>query len=67
MTQDWMIDVLNDLQKFASANGYSRLADHLDDTIHVAALDIAADTRGDEVRESNGSRAANLHRPVGRC
>lgn len=67
MTQDWIIDVLNDLQKFASANGYGRLAEHLDDTIHVAALDIAADTRGEGMRETNGSKAARLYRPVGRC
>lgn len=68
MTQDWMIDVLNDLQTFAKANGFGRLAEQLDDAIHIAALDIAADTRGEGMREViDGSRSASLHRSARTC
>lgn len=46
MTQDWIIDVLTDLQKFARKNDLTRLADQLDDTVHIAGLDIAAQEGG---------------------
>lgn len=41
MTNDWIIDVLTDLQKFSANNALSRLADHLDDTIMVAATELS--------------------------
>ena len=37
MSQEWMIDVLTDLKKFASLNGLVGLAEQLDDTIIFAA------------------------------
>ncbi len=42
MTNDWIIDVLTDLQKFSANNSLSRLADHLDDTIMVAATELSS-------------------------
>lgn len=42
MSQDWMIDVLQDLRKFAHKNGFDGLAEQLDDTIHIAVEEITA-------------------------
>lgn len=41
MKYDWIIDVLADLKTFAQGNGLLGLAEHLDETSHVAATDIA--------------------------
>lgn len=41
MTNDWIIDVLTDLQRFSANNALTRLADHLDDTIMVAATELS--------------------------
>ena len=46
MKNDWIIDVLNDLRCFAMRNELPALADQLDDTIHVAALEMAAQGEG---------------------
>jgi len=46
MSQDWMIDVLLDLRKFAQKNGLGRLAEQLDDTIHVAVAEITTKAQG---------------------
>lgn len=40
MSQDWMIDVLQDLRSFAAKNDLVELAEHLDDTIHIAVTEI---------------------------
>lgn len=40
MTNDWIIDVLTDLQKFSASNSMRSLADRLDDTIQVAANEL---------------------------
>lgn len=45
MSQDWMIDVLQDLRKFARKNGMGELAEQLDDTIHIAVEEITARAR----------------------
>lgn len=42
MQGDWIIDVLADLKSFASANNLKLLAEQLDDTILVAAAEIAS-------------------------
>jgi hypothetical protein len=41
MRYGWIVDVLCDLKAFASSNGMSVLAEHLDDTAIVAAAEIA--------------------------
>ena len=38
----WILDVLSDLNAFASANGLSALAEQLDDTRLIAAAEIAS-------------------------
>lgn len=42
MPNAWIIDVLNDLRVFAEQNGLPGLADQLDDTVIVAASELAA-------------------------
>lgn len=42
MTNDWIIDVLTDLQKFSATNSMGRLADRLDDTIALATHELSA-------------------------
>ena len=40
MSQEWMIDVLTDLKKFAQQNGLMALAEQLDDSILIAAAEL---------------------------
>lgn len=39
---EWILDVLSDLNAFAVANGLSALAEQLDDTRLIAAAEIAS-------------------------
>ncbi len=41
MTNDWILDVLADLKKYATKNGLSALASQLDDATLIAATEIA--------------------------
>lgn len=41
MTQNWMLDVLADLSAFAEAEGHRALANHLDETLLLAAATLA--------------------------
>mgnify|MGYP001554968482 FL=1 len=56
-----MVDVLKDLRAFARMNGMFDLAEHLDDTIHVAVAEIALHAR----RADEGGGAAAQPRPGG--
>ena len=57
MAQDWIVDVLADLRSFATQNGLTALADQLDDTILVAATEIAqTDEVHPNVVETNAPR-----------
>lgn len=51
MSQDWMIDVLQDLRKFAQKNKLKKLAEQLDDTIHIAVEEITAKVPNDAAVE----------------
>lgn len=42
MSQEWMIDVLQDLRSFAAQNGMAGLAEQLDDTIMLATEELVA-------------------------
>lgn len=42
MRNDWMLDVLADLKRFAQLNGMPTLAEKLGETEMVAALDITS-------------------------
>ncbi|SHL44730.1 hypothetical protein SAMN05443432_101532 [Roseovarius litoreus] len=46
MQNEWILDVLVDLQAFARQNGLFALADQLDDTRLLAALELARDSEG---------------------
>jgi len=61
--KDWMIDVLADLRACALNNKMTKLAEHLDDAILVAASEFAhssgreaglGDCRDDEIRDVSG-------------
>ena len=41
MANDWILDVLADLKKYATKNGLSALARQLDDATLIAATEIA--------------------------
>lgn len=57
MAQDWIVDVLADLRSFATQNGLTSLAEQLDDTILVAATEIAQTDEGHpNVVESHAPR-----------
>ncbi|MCX7888994.1 MAG: hypothetical protein N2422_04600 [Rhodobacteraceae bacterium] len=63
MQYDWIIDVLSDLKTFAQSNGLSALAEQLDDSILVAATEIAQaeeESVGGMLR--NAEPAGALHR-----
>jgi predicted transcriptional regulator len=57
---DWILEVLSDLRGFADANGLQRLAAELDQTLAVAAADIArtrsAERRMDHAEEQRSER-----------
>ncbi len=42
MSQEWMIDVLQDLRNFAARNELTQLSEQLDDTIHIAVAELTA-------------------------
>ena len=42
MTNDWIIDVLTDIQEFSRTNSLGQLADRLDETIAVASRELSA-------------------------
>lgn len=39
---DWILDVLADLKAFASSNGLNAISEQLDDTMLVAASELAS-------------------------
>jgi len=57
MSQEWMIDVLTDLRKFAHKNGLLGLAEQLDDSILVAATELKSSKR--EPMRTNGVAEQN--------
>jgi hypothetical protein len=65
MPNDWIIDVLTDLRRFAEQNGLNTLADHLDDTVLVAASELSAKrkmTAGEKT--TNACQSGNTHLPI---
>lgn len=66
MTNEWMIDVLADLRNFAAKKAMLELAEHLDDAILVAAVEIRNQDRGQVVGVGvNGAEAGNISGTVG--
>mgnify|MGYP006883132768 FL=1 len=66
MTNEWMIDVLSDLRNFAAKQAMLELAEHLDDAILVAAVEIRNLDRGQAVSVGvNDAKAGNISGTVG--
>lgn len=62
MEQEWVLDVLVDLKTFAQQNGMFNLAEHLDDTLIVAAAEMAVHGgQKDEVNQSGDGRTTDQH------
>lgn len=49
MRNDWILDVLADLKAFAQANGLNTLAEQLEDTALVAAVELSSKWEGPAV------------------
>jgi len=66
MTNEWMIDVLADLRKFAEKQAMLELTEHLDDAIFVAAIEIRNQDR-DRVASAgvNDAKIGNISGTVG--
>lgn len=60
MDNEWMIDVLTDLRKFAQKQAMMDLAEHLDDAILVAAAELHTLERGRNVLGANDYQDRNL-------
>ena len=66
MTNEWMIDVLADLRNFAAKQAMLELAEHLDDAILVATVEIRDQGRGRVVGVGvNDAKAGNISGTVG--
>lgn len=64
MTENWMIDVLADLRKFAKNNRMGKLANQLDDTIHIAASELAQHTGEMKVAAQGSDETNDFLRPA---
>lgn len=64
MTENWMIEVLADLRKFAKSNSMGKLAEQLDDTIHIAASEMALHTGEMKVAEHYTDETGDFLRPA---
>lgn len=53
MSQEWMIDVLQDLRNFAVKNDFVELAEQLDDTIHIAVTELTGKAAQSVAAEQN--------------
>lgn len=66
MADEWTIDVLTDLQKFAAQQATLELAEHLDDAIMVAAVEIRNRSGGGMTGVGvNDNQARNVFGTVG--
>ena len=63
MSQEWIVDVLSDLKSFARQNGMDSLAEQLDDTMMVAAAELAQSVKGDlTTLDDHAPRVTHIHR-----
>lgn len=64
MAQDWMIDILTDIRRYAQKNAMLDLAEHLDDAILVAAHEIRVASVGKDTTIAHDITDGELHRPA---
>jgi hypothetical protein len=62
MSQEWMIDVLVDLHKFAKKNNLGQLTEQLQDTIHVATAELDGSARKDGAFGAYDLQTGTVHR-----
>jgi len=63
MSDNWILDVLADLKSFALRNSLNALAEQLDDTILVAATEIASKEGGARSAvEGDAALTGNVYR-----
>lgn len=67
MTNDWIIDVLTDLQKFSASNAMGKLAERLDDTIALATHELSAQQTSVHAGMSKFEQASKDSRQVISC
>ncbi|WP_108482805.1 hypothetical protein [Oceaniglobus ichthyenteri] len=66
MANDWILDVLADLKKFAASNDLGALAAQLDETALVAAHEIASiHRRAPALIGAHASKSRMVHRTTG--
>lgn len=58
MKSDWVLDVLADLKLFARENALPTLAEHLDDTMMVAAVELDRRRKGSTAEAAADEREA---------
>jgi hypothetical protein len=64
MTENWMIEVLADLRKYAKNNSMGKLAEQLDDTIHIAASEMAPQMGEVKGAEQCADKTGDFLRPA---
>jgi len=64
MSQEWMIDVLTDLKKFAQANGLMALAEQLDDSLVVAVTELKLNNQEPVLSRGQTNPDNILHRAI---
>jgi len=64
MQNDWIIDVLADLNRFARSNDMSALAAQLEETAVVASVELASKV-GDPLFENAGTQAGDQFQATG--
>ncbi|GGA23713.1 hypothetical protein GCM10011498_25770 [Amylibacter cionae] len=65
MSQEWIISVLKDLKNFANQNQLGRLAEQLDDTIHVAVAETTTKARNIAAAEGDAKSNRDVSRTRG--
>lgn len=61
METDWILDVLADLRTFARQNGLPALAEQIDETCLLAAVEIASTAEGLPGHERRAAGEAGKH------
>jgi hypothetical protein len=64
MQHDWMIDVLSDLRTFAENHKMGRLAEHLEDSILMAASEMNGAQEHEAAMGADGQKDHSLLRTV---
>ena len=62
MSQDWIVEILTDIRKFAHKEGMLTLAETLDDAIIVAAREIRAHAASCKPARNNDRTPQTVHR-----